>query len=69
MSLWKVDDKATELLMDTFYQGLASGLSKHASLQKAQHTVRTYSIDRKGRKLTPYSHPRYWAAFILLDAL
>lgn len=69
MSLWKVDDNATELLMDTFYQGLTSGLSKHASLQKAQHTVRTYSINRKGRKLTPYSHPRYWAAFILLDAL
>ena len=60
MSLWEVDDEATQLLMTRFYKGLTEGLSKTDALKKAQDAVRT----NKGRD---FSSPYYWAAFILLD--
>lgn len=58
MSLWKVDDKATAMLMKSFYTALASGYGKHEALQKAKDTL-------KGKKR--YSNPYYWAPFIMLD--
>ena len=60
MSLWKVDDEATQLLMTDFYQNLMAGRSKRESLLAAQKTVR----DTPG-----FEDPYYWAAFILLDGL
>ena len=60
MSLWKVDDAATQLLMTAFYRNYLSGKSKQESLRLAQQTLRN-SIE--------YSDPQYWAAFILLDGL
>lgn len=60
MSLWKVDDDATQLLMSEFYKNYANGLSKQESLQLAQ---------KKVRETPGFSDPEYWAAFILLDAL
>ena len=60
MSLWEVDDEATQLLMTRFYKGLTEGLSKTDALKKAQDAVRA----NKGRD---FSSPYYWAAFILLD--
>ncbi len=60
MSLWKVDDKATQLLMTEFYNQLLSGKSKTESLRTAQNFVRSYP---------EYQDPEYWAGFILLDAL
>ena len=68
MSLWKVDDDATQMLMTSFYQTLMSGQSKQQSLLNAQKTVREFSGDING-KHRDFSNPRYWAAFILLDAL
>jgi len=60
MSLWKVDDVATRMLMTEFYSHLLSGESKTTALYKAQQYV----------KLHPdYKDPAYWAGFILLDAL
>ena len=60
MSLWKVDDTATQILMSNFYKNYLSGKSKQESLKLAQQSLRN----------TPeYSAPEYWAAFILLDAL
>ncbi len=59
MSLWKVDDNATQLLMTEFYRNwiLSNGkLSKRAAFRKAQNTVRAQ-----------YSHPADWAGFIILD--
>lgn len=53
-SLWTVDDKATSLLMKTFYSHLKRGRSKAAALQAAQIATR--------RK---YPHPYYWAGFVL----
>ena len=64
MSLWKVDDNATELLMVEFYRNYFSGVSKTQSLKNAQKFVRDYS-DTEGNKL--YENPYYWAGFVLLD--
>lgn len=60
MSLWKVDDAATQKLMTEFYRNYLSGKSKQESLKLAQQSLR----DSK-----EYSAPEYWAAFILLDGL
>lgn len=65
MSLWKVDDKATQLLMIRFYHNLISKMNKTDALYDAQKYVREYSDKGASRK---YQHPRYWAGFILLDA-
>lgn len=60
MSLWKVDDTATQILMSNFYKNYLSGKSKQESLKLAQQSLRNNS---------EYSNSEYWAAFILLDGL
>ena len=60
MSLWKVDDRATKLLMIEFYRNYLSGKSKQQSLKLAQDNL---------RQSAEYSDPKYWAAFVLLDGL
>ena len=62
MSLWEVDDKATQILMTQFYKNLVSGQSKRQSLQSAQRYLREYNSGQ-------YNKPEYWAAFILLDGI
>jgi len=62
MSLWEVDDKATQILMTQFYRNLLSGHSKRQSLLSAQKYLR--EVDGG-----TYNAPKYWAAFILLDAI
>jgi CHAT domain-containing protein len=59
MSLWPVEDNATNELMHLFYENLLHGESKARALQKAQCSLvhRTKSI---------YTHPYYWAAFRLV---
>ncbi len=68
MSLWKVDDKATSLLMSEFYRNLLSGKNAHESLRNAQEYLRNYE-DKSNSKPKIYSSPYYWAAFVLLDAI
>ncbi|WP_158535231.1 CHAT domain-containing protein [Acaryochloris thomasi] len=58
-SLWKVDSGATTLLMNLFYDGLREGLSKAEALQQAQQGI---------KRLPRYSHPYYWAGFILVGS-
>lgn len=45
MSLWKVDDNATKLLMSQFYKNLIAGKSYFESLHNAQKYVRNYEIE------------------------
>ena len=59
MSLWKVDDEATALMMTEFYKSLLAGKSKREAFRTARSAVRD-SCDR-------YKDPFYWAAFIMLD--
>lgn len=58
MSMWKVDDQATYLLMTEFYRQYISGKSKRQSLYLAQSAL---------RESEEFSEPYYWASFILLD--
>ena len=63
MSLWKVDDEATCLLMTEFYKHwIGEGKTKHDALEIAKQAVRSHN--EKG-----WDKPKYWSAFILLDAL
>lgn len=47
MSLWKVDDKATQLFMSYFYKNLVTGKSKQESLSEAQRDLRDYEIEKE----------------------
>ena len=58
MSLKKVYDDSTAVLMISFYKHYMNGSSKREALVKAQQEIRD-----KG-----YNDPKYWATFILLDA-
>lgn len=96
MSLWKVDDKATQMLMTRFYANLVAGKGKAESLRDAQKYVREYEVQQttgntpdkrilsanakaqaekeqkksgETRIVRPYSDPKFWAAFILLDGI
>ena len=62
MSLWKVPDEATKLLMVEFYRNLMSGNNKHQSLLNAQRYLRNVENGK-------YDKPRYWASFIMLDGI
>ena len=57
MSLWPVNDQATQLLMTEFYKNwIANHQSKRTAFRNAQNTVRK-----------TYEEPAYWAGFIMLD--
>ena len=56
MSLWKVNDHITQMMMTSFYGHLLSGKTKRDSFRLAQQEIRT-----------EYPNPYQWAAFIMLD--
>jgi len=55
MSLWKVDDAATQALMTNFYTNLAKGVSKAKAFKQAQVQL-----------MTKYKDPYYWGAFVMM---
>lgn len=62
MSLWKVNDDATRILMTEMYKNISLGQSKRKALFNAQMALRLVDDGR-------FDNPEHWAAFILLDAL
>jgi len=54
MSLWKVDDDATQLLMTNFYKNWVVSKNKLESFRKAQKSLKA-----------KYPAPYYWSAFIM----
>ena len=56
MSLWKVDDEATQRMMTLFYDHWLKTADKRQAFLEAQRTIRKEFPD-----------PLYWAAFILLE--
>jgi len=62
-SLWDVSDEATCYLMIEFYKNwITKNMTKHDALELAKQTVQSHK--EKG-----WDAPKYWAAFVLLDAL
>lgn len=55
MSLWSVDDKATQELMTYFYTELLTTSDMRLAFQHAQQKMKT-----------KYSEPYYWGAFIMV---
>lgn len=66
MSLWEVDDEATQLMMSEFYKAFAAGQSKREALKIAQNKVKQHTFHRNGKPVSG-SDPYYWAAFIMMD--
>jgi CHAT domain-containing protein len=65
-SLWPVNDEASALLMERFYQNWLHGsMNKADALQSAKQWLRDW---RDGNGRQRYSHPFYWAAFTLVGA-
>lgn len=62
MSIEKVDDEATKILMVEFYRNLMNGKTKYQSLKDAQKHLRQVENGK-------YDQPEYWASFILLDGI
>jgi len=55
MSLWKVDDETTRVLMDGYYRNLLAGQGRASALREAMRAL---------RQTKP--HPSFWAPFIAL---
>ena len=56
ISLWKVDDAATQLLMTSFYQQYMQGKNRTEAFRIAQQKVKA-----------KYEDPLYWGAFMLVS--
>jgi CHAT domain-containing protein len=56
VSLWKVDDHSTALLMEEFYKQLVQGVNKVEALVKAKQKLRQMG----------YENPYFWGPFILI---
>ena len=57
LSLWQVSDFGTQSLMARYYENLTAGMGRSEALREVQLEM----IEEGGE----YSHPYYWAAFIL----
>lgn len=55
MSLWKVDDEATQLLMTSFYTNWIKLRDKQRAFKQAQIQL-----------MTKYKEPYYWGAFVMM---
>lgn len=56
MSLWKVNDEATQELMVNFYKEFLKTGDKQTAFVKAQNTLRA-----------KYTEPYYWGAFVMMN--
>ena len=66
MSLWKVSDEATQLLMSEFFTNwIAKKQPKREAFKNAQNAVR-YAVDEYGDYIYK-DKPYYWAGFVMLD--
>jgi CHAT domain-containing protein len=56
MSLWKVDDAATRLLMNDFYSNWLKSGDRQQAFKQAQLQL-----------MASYPHPYYWGAFVMME--
>ncbi|MGB3586283.1 MAG: CHAT domain-containing protein, partial [Tunicatimonas sp.] len=59
MSLWKVNDRTTQRIVQSFFEQLAEGADKDVALQQAKLS---FLNKAKG----PLAHPYYWASLVLI---
>jgi CHAT domain-containing protein len=74
-SLWPVDDRATTILMDRFYDNLMGG-SANGSTERTRAPMSPSFALREARRHVreianpdgthPFEHPAYWGGFILI---
>lgn len=57
--LWKVDEQASAILLETFYKNLTKGLAKDEALRQAKLV---YLQNASGRMLAP----QYWAGLVIM---
>ena len=57
VSLWAIDDEATMVFMESFYQHLADGKSASVALHQAMKSL---------RESKEFSAVKYWAPFVLI---
>jgi CHAT domain-containing protein len=55
MSLWSVNDVATQELMSEFYRNWVTGMTKRDAFAKAQQQIRE-----------KYPDPYFWGAFVMV---
>jgi CHAT domain-containing protein len=56
MSLWKVDDEATQQLMNNFYSNWIKTNDRQKAFRQAQQQL-----------MTKYKEPLYWGAFVMIE--
>lgn len=59
MSLWKVNDKTTQRIVQSFFEQLADGADKDVAIQQAK-------LDFLNNARGPLAHPYYWASLVLI---
>ena len=60
VSLWEVNDEATQKLMTAFFNNIKKGMSKYDAIHDAQAQLRNAS---------EFANPYYWAPFVLIDGI
>ena len=66
MTLWNIDDAFTLLFMKKYYYKIINGNSFQKALLDTQEELRNYHVPGYGY---PYNNEKYWAGFVLLDAI
>ncbi len=83
VSLWEVNDAATQKLMMFFFKNMAAGQSKYDALNNAQRELRDYYGQFRTTLFSPanlstksvvsqkrmFDNPYFWAPFVLIDAI
>ena len=60
VSLWKVDDAATQAFMGHYYRSILNGMGRSAALRATQQKM------RNDPKHPDWADPYYWAAFVVI---
>lgn len=65
VSLWEVNDEATQKLMTAFFANIKQGMSKHDALHDAQEKLKEFGKTND----VDFSNPYYWAPFVMIDGI
>jgi CHAT domain-containing protein len=71
-TLWPISDQTTPIFMRQFYMlSTKHGISRDVALVQAQRSLLESAQTAKadGNLLRDYSHPYYWAPFVLLEGI